>query len=351
MNGGLRHAERAAPSQRCRRGLEALAALSLIVTLSLPSWSAPVSAAAAAAGATRATRATRATTDPVIMAAGDIACDPTDSSYNSGSGTTQKCQQLWTSAQLTNIVAVLPLGDEQYTCGTLSQFNTVYDSTWGKQKAITHPVVGNHEYLTSCSGSAAGAAGYFSYFGAAATPLQPSCTAKCKGYYSYTIGAWHIIALNSECSTVGGCAAGSAQETWLRSDLAADTAKCTLAYWHRPYYSSGQSGGDTSMGDIWTDLFNAHADVVLNGHDHNYQRYMPQDANAVATASGVTEFVVGSGGENHLGFTGNAANVVALNSNTFGVLQLTLHATSYDWKFLADGHSGSFTDAGSAACV
>jgi acid phosphatase type 7 len=300
-------------------------------------------------------RAASATTlgDPVVIAAGDIACDPTNSGFNGGNGTSKRCQELWTAAELGSAdpTAVLPLGDEQYNCGTLSAFQQSYDPSWGQHKAIEHPVVGNHEYYMTCSGSTSGASGYFTYFGAAASPLQPNCTANCKGYYSFNLGTWHIVALNSECGKVGGCSAGSAQEKWLKADLAANPAACTLAYWHRPYFTSGGSLGDSQMHDIWVDLYNAHADLVLNGHDHIYERFAAQDPNASLTPSGITEFIVGTGGQNHGSASGIAANSVIRNTTTFGVLELTLHATSYSWQFVPDGKSGTFADSGSASCV
>ncbi|HEU5348993.1 MAG TPA: LamG-like jellyroll fold domain-containing protein [Ktedonobacterales bacterium] len=288
--------------------------------------------------------------DPVVMAAADIACDAKAKANNGGNGTSIECQEKWTAQQLTGISAVLPVGDEQYDCGTLTQFQQSYDPTWGQQKAITRPAVGNHEYKTIC-GNGGGAGGYYTYFGAAASPLDTNCTVNCKGYYSYDIGAWHIIVINSECSQVSGCQAGSAQEQWLQADLAAHPAACTLAYWHRPYYTSGWSVGDAEMHDIWVDLYNANADLVLNGHDHDYERFLPQDANATYDpAHGIMEIIVGTGGDSHGGFNGTAANSSVRDGTTYGVLRLTLHATSYDWQFQPDGHSGSFTDAGSAAC-
>lgn len=298
-----------------------------------------------------AQNATTRASDPVIMAAGDIACDPTDPAFNGGNGTSARCQESWTAAELAGASAVLPLGDTQYKCGTLSAYQHSYDPSWGQQKAIEHPVIGNAEYYISCPGSTAGGSGYFTYFGAAGTPLQPSCTAKCKGYYSYNLGAWHIIALNSECGRVGGCKAGSPQEKWLKADLADDDATCTLVYWHRPYFTSGVSLGDSQMHDIWVDLYNAHADVVLNGHDHIYERFAAQDPNGQSTPSGITEFIVGTGGQSHGRISSVAANSVVRNNKTYGVLQLTLYATSYDWRFVPDGKSGTFTDSGSAPCV
>lgn len=288
--------------------------------------------------------------DPLAKTAGDIACDPTDSSFNGGNGTASACQELWTAAQLAGATVVMPLGDDEYQCGTLTQFQQSYSPSWGQQKSITKPAVGNHEYKTTC-GNRSGAGGYYTYFGAAASPLDTNCTINCKGYYSYDLGAWHIVVLNSECAEVGGCQAGSPQEQWLLADLAAHPAACTLAYWHRPYYTSGWSVGDAELHDMWADLYNTNADLVLNGHDHDYERFKPQNANGGFDPSrGIVEIIVGTGGQSHGGFNGAAANSVIRDGTTYGVLLLTLHATSYDWQLQGDGHSGSFTDAGSASC-
>lgn len=235
--------------------------------------------------------------------------------------------------------AVLAIGDTQYDSGLLSEFQSSYDPSWGRLKAITHPAVGNHEYLTS------GATGYFSYFGSAAG--DPT-----KGYYSYNVGAWHLIALNSNCAQIaGGCAAGSPQETWLKSDLAAHPSTCTLVYYHHPRWSSGDEGDKTFMQPIWQDLYTYHVDVVLSGHDHDYERFAPQDANGnLDTANGIREFVVGTGGENHAPFYRTPdANSQVRNDTTFGILQLTLHPTSYDWKFIPEA-GATFTDSGSGTC-
>lgn len=333
---------------RYSRVLGVIIAVMMALTLV---WSATQNNFGAAYASSLSGATTLATGDPVIMAAGDISCDPTDSGYNGGNGTSRRCQQRWTANQLADATAVLPLGDNQYQCGALSAFQQAYDPTWGQQKAITHPVVGNHEYFHGCPGTTAGATGYFGYFGAAATPLQPSCTAKCKGYYSYNIGAWHVIALNSECGNIGGCGAGSAQEKWLKADLAANPAACTLAYWHRAYFTSGGSLGYSQMHDIWVDLYNAHADIVLNGHDHMYERFKAQDANGNQTSNGVIEIIVGTGGQSHGSISSIAANSVVRDKTTYGVLKLTLHANSYDWVFQPDGKSGAFIDSGSASCV
>ena len=311
----------------------------------------PAPTATATPASTPTPTATPSASDPVVMAAGDIACDPTSSSFNGGNGQSGDCQELYTSNELTGVNAVITLGDNQYNCGTLTAFQQSYGPTWGRQKAITYPSVGNHEYDTSCSGVTSGAPGYYTYFGSAASPQDTSCTANCKGYYSYDIGAWHVVVLNSECSQVGGCAAGSPQEQWLQADLAAHSNVCTLAYWHRPYYSSGANLSYTAMHDIWVDLYNANVDVVLGGHDHDYERFAPQDPNSnLDQARGIVEFVVGTGGRYLSPFNAILPNSVVHNNNTMGVLKLTLHASSYDWQFIPDGKTGSFTDSGSAAC-
>jgi acid phosphatase type 7 len=243
---------------------------------------------------------------------------------------------------------VLDLGDNQYENAALTDFQSVYDPTWGRQKSITHPASGNHEYSTT------GASGYYTYFGSAASPQDTNCTSGCKGYYSYNLGAWHIVVLNSECTLVsGGCAAGSPQEQWLKADLAANTNTCTLAYWHRPLFSSGQSLGYSGVHDLWVDLYNAGADLILNGHDHDYERFAPQDPSGNGDPNhGITEIIVGTGGYSHMSFNSIAANSVVRNNTTFGVLELTLHSNWYQWQFLPDSQSGNgtFTDSGSAAC-
>jgi hypothetical protein len=152
---------------------------------------------------------------------------------------------------------------------------------------------------------------------------------------------------------VGGCAAGSPQEQWLKADLAAHATVCTLAYWHRPLFTSGISLGDSAMHDVWVDLYNAHADLVLNGHDHIYERFAPQDPSGNADpTNGITEIIVGTGGANHDTFSSTAANSVVRDNTTYGVLKLTLHPTSFTWQFLPEtaGGNGTFTDAGSQAC-
>jgi acid phosphatase type 7 len=232
--------------------------------------------------------------DPVIAAAGDIACDPSSASFNGGAGTTTACAQLATSNLVVgqNLAAVLALGDDQYGCGGYSAFLQSYDPSWGRVKSITHPVPGNHEYQssggTNCDTSGT-AQGYFSYFGTAAG--DPS-----RGYYSFQIGAWHLVALNSNCANVSGCGTGSPEETWLRADLKAHASLCTLAFWHHPRFTSGVVADDPSVAAFWQDLYKAGADVVLNGHAHGYERFAPQTPTQTADAKrGIREFVVGTG--------------------------------------------------------
>jgi hypothetical protein len=305
-----------------------------------------VAAIAIAAAASVTTLASRASGDPVIAAAGDVACDPIDHGYNDGQGTVKACRQLFTSNVLVgaSLSGVLPLGDDQYECGGLAAFQQVYGLSWGRLKSITYPVPGNHEYAsaggTDCDASGS-AAGYFNYFGAAAGDVT-------RGYYSYDIGTWHLIALNSNCPEVGGCNAGSQEEQWLRSDLAAHSNVCTLAYWHYPRFSS--SGDIKGSSAFWADLYAAGADVVLSAHKHNYERFAPQTPLGVADQSrGIREFVVGTGGKSHQGFRAIDANSEVRDAATYGVLELTLHPTSYDWQFVPVAGQ-SFSDNGSASC-
>jgi hypothetical protein len=277
---------------------------------------------------------------PRIAAAGDIACDPNEVDFNGGLGTATACHQLGVSDAILagDYTAVLPLGDEQYNSGTASAFAASYQPSWGGLKAISHPVVGNHEY------GSPGAAPYFQYFGAAAgTPGQ--------GWYSYDLGSWHLIALNANCAQIGGCAPGSPQELWLRADLAAHPARCTLAYWHQPLFTSGQEGSTAAISTFWADLVDAGADIVLNGHEHDYERFAPQNATGQRDdANGIPEFVVGTGGENHMTFKKTIQpNSLVRNTGTFGFLQLTLGAGAYSWRFVPDPAAG-FTDSGTGTC-
>ncbi len=277
------------------------------------------------------------TGDPVIMAAGDIICTtihPPDGS---------SCEHAATSQLIVdqNPTAVLTLGDHCHD-PTAACFSNNYDPSWGRFKSKTHPVVGNHEYLVS------GAVTYFDYFNGVGNQIGLAGD-RSKGYYSFDLGTWHLIALNSNCSEAGGCSAGSPQEKWLRADLAAHPATCTLAYWHIPLWSSG-GRASPNMYTLTQDLYNNHAEIVLNGHDHIYERFAPQDYNGNADPqNGIRAFIVGTGGANHTSIASIAPNSLVRNVSTFGVLKLTLHATSYDWQFVpVPGQA--FTDSGSAAC-
>lgn len=261
--------------------------------------------------------------DPVIVGAGDIAdCTTTKDSA--------------TAALLDKIAGtVVTLGDNVYTSGTAAQFRDCYGPTWGRHKARTRPAAGNHDYRT------AGASGYFGYFGASAG--DPA-----KGYYSYDLGTWHIIVLNSNCAAVGGCLATSAQGGWLRANLAANLGKDVLAYWHHPRYSSGQHGGSGSMQAFWEILYAAGADVILNGHDHDYERFARQDPwGRVDAPFGIRQFVVGTGGTGLRSRGATAANSQVFSS-THGVLKLTLRPGAYDWSFVPIA-GGTFRDQGSTS--
>jgi len=312
----------------------------LIWLLLYPNWIAPNSSI------NKSDLALAAGTDPVVAAAGDIACDPGNSNFNSGNGTSSACRQKFTSDLLVNtdFAGILVLGDNQYECGGYQAFLQSYNLSWGRVKSITHPVVGNHEYLmsdgTDCA--SANAAGYFTYFGAAAG--DPS-----KGYYSFNIGAWHLVALNSNCNAAGGCSATSPQGKWLEADLAAHTNFCTLAYWHIPLFSSGSRASINSKA-FWQILYKHNADLIVSAHDHIYERFAPQTpAGILDSINGIREFIVGSGGANHTTIASVAANSEINNTDTYGVLKLTLHPSSYDWQFIPEAGK-TFTDSGTGAC-
>jgi hypothetical protein len=276
---------------------------------------------------------------PVIAAAGDVACDPENPSFNDGKGKGDECRALSTKRLLDDLdpTAVLALGDLQYVNGTYGKFLRSYAKSWGLLRSITHPVPGNHEYLSS-----AVAGGYFRYFHGLAG-------AKGAGYYSYDLGSWHLIALNSECFAVA-CAKGSEQYNWLKDDLAGSTADCVLAYWHEPRFSSGPHGGTAAVLPFWRLLYRAGADVVLSAHDHIYERFRAQDPSGTRDAAfGITEFVVGTGGAEHYAIEDVQPNSARRRANAFGVLRLRLRADSFAWRFLATPGS-SFSDSGTTDC-
>jgi len=259
-----------------------------------------------------------------------------------GAGDIADCKDLTgaeATAKLLDQLAgtVMAVGDLAYPDGSKENF-ACYDKTWGRAKSRTRPAPGNHEF------HAVGASPYFDYFGATAGDPKT-------GYYSYELGAWHIIVLNSECKDVGGCEPGSPQERWLRSDLAAHPAACKLAYWHKPLFSSGGAhGNDLTVKPLFQALYDAHADVVVGGHDHDYERFAPQNPDGAADpANGIREFVVGTGGKNHRPFRESKLNSEVRDATAFGVLKLTLKPKSYDWQFIPEAGK-IFTDSGTGAC-
>jgi hypothetical protein len=259
-----------------------------------------------------------------------------------GAGDIADCRDLSgaeATAQLLEKIpgTVMAVGDLAYPDGTTENF-ACYDKTWGRLKNRTRPAPGNHEFHS------AGAAFYFQYFGA--TAGEPS-----KGYYSYELGTWHIVVLNSECFEAGGCDKDSAQGKWLNEDLTAHPVACTLAYFHKPLFSSGGAhGDDLIIKPLWDALYAANADVVVSGHDHDYERFAPQTPDGKADVTrGIREFVAGTGGKNHRPFSAPHANSEVRDATAFGVLKLTLLPGRYEWEFIPEAGK-SFTDSGKGTC-
>jgi hypothetical protein len=239
---------------------------------------------------------------------------------------------------------VFTAGDNAYENGTAEEFATCYDDTWGRHKARTRPAPGNHDWRTS------GLRGYFGYFGDAAQGEDGN------SWYSYDLGTWHVIVLDSECSRVGGCGPDSPQGRWLAADLAASDASCTVAIWHKPRFTSGEHGNDRSVAPFWTALYGAGVEVVINGHDHDYERFAPQDPSAREDRErGIREFVVGTGGRSLYAIPGTAqpANLVVAQADAFGVLRLTLRPEGYRWSWETAARQPAFEDEsdGAVACV
>jgi acid phosphatase type 7 len=273
---------------------------------------------------TRSKPRIRVETAPVLLAAGDIA-----SCRSAGDEAT--------AALLEGAPATIAaLGDLAYPRGSADEFANCYEPSWGWFKATTRPAAGNHDYATP------GAAAYFDYWGAAAG-LRGS------GYYSYELGSWHVVVLNSNCRFVS-CSRGSPQGTWLRNDLALHRTRCTVAYFHHPLFSSTLGTATPAMQPLWQVLYDAGADLVLNGHAHNYQRFAPQSPSGAADpARGVREFVVGTGGYSHHPAGPPIPNQETVDDTTFGVLRLMLLETGYAWRFVPQS-DGVFADAGTAVC-
>jgi acid phosphatase type 7 len=309
--------------------------------------------------ATASVTVSAAQSDPVLVAAGDIACTATSSV-----GSTS-CHQQATAALIAglNPSVIAPLGDSQYgnwctAAGYTDNLgpNLSYSPNWGTYKSLIRPVPGNHEYNPSdpvtdptcpSSGYVKGT-GYFDYYNGVGVQTGAAGD-RSLGYYSYNLGNWHVIVLNSEKDFT---TTNSAQKTWLTNDLIAHPTGCQIAMWHRPRWSSGPHGSDGNQlysQYIWPVLNQYGVDVVLNGHDHDYERFAPQDASGVANANGIREFVLGIGGNSHYTWGTTAANSEVRNNDTFGVFGLTLHSNSYDWQFVHEAGK-TFTDSGTTAC-
>ena len=276
-----------------------------------------------------------------VSAVGDIACPTSSSQWNGGRGTSTRCGQASVAALVRDSdEKVLLLGDNQYSTGTLSDYQSAFGLSWGSLASRLRPVPGNHEYYT------ADAAGYFDYFAS----IGVGTGERGSGWYAYDAGNWRVIALNSndDC-TVVSCAAGSAQEQWLRGELTTARAagKCTLAYWHHPRASGGTHGDRSSVSALWKAMYELGGDVVLSGHDHLYQRFDPLDADAAPAADGPRQWVVGTGGYSFYPAADRAGSAKVI-TDTFGLLRLSLSGDSYSWEWAGVGGAGS--DSGSAAC-
>jgi acid phosphatase type 7 len=289
--------------------------------------------------------------DPVIAAAGDIACDPNDPNFKGGNGTTNGCAELRTSNQLktdSTVDLVLGLGDMQYSCDDLNDYTLSYTPSWGAFNSMMYPVVGNHEYQTgtdpfgaTCPATNTTAANYFWYFGANADPNSNG------GYFSFDRGSWHIIGLNANCRSIGGCGASSPETKWLSNDLNTTTQACILAYWHQPLWT-GLSSNDTSSSTWWNLLYQKHADVVLNGHVHSYQRFPKLNPSGNPDPQGIREVVVGTGGESQQNLSSTASPKADVTFKGFGYLRMVLHPSSYDLSFVK--YDGTVIDTFSDTC-
>ncbi len=327
-------------------GLAAAVACVAVGVASLAAWGSPAGSPAPSSSPTFAATGSGAAW-PTTGSSSTAAATPWPSLPSSspvlvGAGDICQVLRMGNARQTAALVEALPsaavftLGDNSNDSGTAGQYATCYGDTWGAFKARTRPTAGNHDHLTSDG------APYYAYFGAAAGPAG-------KGYYSYDLAQnWHVIVLNAICGKVGGCEAGSPQEAWLRSDLAANPGKHVIAMWHIPRFSSGLHGSSSVYQTWWQDLYDAHAEIVLNGHDHEYERFAPQSPTGVADAGGIREFVVGTGGAALAPFLFVKANSEVRRAGTYGVLKLTLGDDRYAWQFIAVA-GATFSDSGQTA--
>jgi Calcineurin-like phosphoesterase len=314
-----------------------------------------------AGGSPPAARAIDASSgDPVVTAVGDMACDPSDPSFKGGAGTSSRCAEARVSAAMaaeTDVDGMLGLGDYQYSCDDPNDFAVSYTPTWGVMNPFITPAAGNHEYQTgtdaygaACPSTNTTAQDYFSYFANSGSNWAGGGSHQATaGHFSYDIGSWHIIALNANCgkSGVGGCGASSSQTKWLASDLSSTAQPCILAYWHQPRWT-GQSKNSSATSAWWSLLYQHHADLVLNGHLHNYQRFAQVNASGQPDANGVREVIVGTGGASLQGFSSTANPMATVRLKKFGYLRLVLHPSGYDGTFILP--SGSIADSFSATC-
>ncbi len=323
--------------------LVAVAAIVLVIVVVRGQQAIPAPTSAASAGDTSAVAATaapsgRSSAPSATELPGETPSavrSPTPSSSSTavlvGAGDIATCRRAETeTAALLNRTGgtIFTAGDNAYDDGTAAEFADCFDPSWGRYKGRIHPAPGNHEYHTR------NAAGYYGYFGAAAGAEG--------GYYAYDLGSWHIYSLNSEVISDG-------ELSWLRGDLESNPRPCVLAYWHHPRFSSGQHGNDGSVAPLWEILAANDADVVVNGHDHDYERFAPQTPTGKASATGIREFVVGTGGAALRPFDSPVANSEVRNAKTNGVIEFTLSSGSYAWEFVPVA-GGSFRDAGSGTC-
>jgi hypothetical protein len=265
-----------------------------------------------------------------------------------GAGDIAGCSSLPGAEATAKLIEAIPgmvfaAGDLAYDRGTVEEFSKCYGPTWGRFKDRTRPTPGNHEYYSQ------GGQAYFAYWGEQAGP-------KWKGYYSFELGTWHVVALNTNCDApgVGGCGAGSPQEKWLREDLAAHPKSCVIAFGHHALYGSGvlkKHALHPELRELWRDLYAAHADLMLAGHEHSYERFAPQDPDGhLDNANGIREIVVGTGGRSHDPLGMPLPNSEKQNSDTFGVLKLTLSVAKYKWEFVPVNGDEGFRDAGEGTC-
>jgi hypothetical protein len=295
-------------------------------------------------------RASRTGGSKTVAVAGDIACDPQSHGFNGGRGVPGYCHQKATSDLVKKMKpdAVFALGDLQYQAGSLANFQESYDPTWGRFKNITYPVLGDHEY------GSPGAEGYFAYFGSRATPQDPDCTASCRAYYSFNLGAWHVVAVNVNCEKLpsgDGCGQKSPQNRWLERDLksAKATTACTVVLMHEPRWSNSRKQSP-DLNPLVKTMYRNGVDLLLSGDSHAYERFAPQTpASTLDKSRGLTQIVVGTGGAHFTGLHTPRPNKEVSATDIFGVLELTLRDGSYKWNFRADP-STPFKDSGSQDC-